>query len=146
MVTNGASSAVEDVSWTMANPGEDILLDRPYYRISLLDIGAHTGEGRHGCLGMVDSLGMDMVQVRRSLRELGRGGHEGSSADDVSSTVGKCYLGDDCRTDGVLQKHWIHLVSDEIYASSVWENQADELGRRPAEFESAWMEPSMRLV
>ena len=42
-ITNGVSSAIEHCAWTLANPGEGILLGRPYYRAFLPDIGMRTG-------------------------------------------------------------------------------------------------------
>jgi aspartate/methionine/tyrosine aminotransferase len=43
LVTNGVSSALEHCAWALANPGDGILLGRPYYRSFLADISLRTG-------------------------------------------------------------------------------------------------------
>jgi aspartate/methionine/tyrosine aminotransferase len=43
IITNGASSAIEHCAWALGDPGDGILLGRPYYRAFLPDIQMRFG-------------------------------------------------------------------------------------------------------
>ena len=43
VVTNGVTAALEHASWALANPGEGILLGRPYYRSFIPDLTQRPG-------------------------------------------------------------------------------------------------------
>src|SRR5690242_14962229 len=38
LVTNGVTSAIEHAAWAIANPGDGILVGRPYYRAFIMDM------------------------------------------------------------------------------------------------------------
>ncbi|KAK1231459.1 hypothetical protein PQX77_005439 [Marasmius sp. AFHP31] len=142
MVTNGVSSVVEHASWALANPGDGILLGRPYYRTFISDIGLRTGVNVVPVsFGATDPLGIDAIEKYEEA--LKKSEKEGVKIRALvlchpHNPLGRCYSRE--AIIGFMrfcQKHQIHLLSDEIYALSVWENKVDVLEKRPEGFESA---------
>jgi aspartate/methionine/tyrosine aminotransferase len=140
-VTNGVSSAIEHCAWTLANPGEGILLGRPYYRAFLPDIGMRTGvQVVPVPFGQVDPCHTDCVQKYEEA--LLRSNDLGVPVRALMlchphNPLGRCYPRD--TLIGLMklcQKYQIHLISDEIYALSTWENTVDGPAHRYAGFES----------
>jgi aspartate/methionine/tyrosine aminotransferase len=130
MVTNGVSVAIEHCAWGLANPGEGILLGRPYYRAFLPDISMRTGvKVVPVSFGDVDPCGIDSVAAyEAALLE--------SNAQGVKiralmlchphNPLGRCYSVETLTALLCLCcKYSIHLISDEIYALTVWENSID---------------------
>ncbi|KAK7181858.1 hypothetical protein DPSP01_002446 [Paraphaeosphaeria sporulosa] len=142
IITNGASSAIEHCAWALCNSGEGILLGRPYYRAFLPDIQTRFGvKVVPVAFGEVDPCGLDCVA--RYEEALLR-----SNADGVKvralllcnphNPLGRCYSKATIVQLMLLcQKYQMHLISDEIYALSVWENTVDKLEAPPTPFESA---------
>jgi aspartate/methionine/tyrosine aminotransferase len=142
LVTNGLSSAIEHSSWSLADAGEGILLGRPYYRAFLPDIGLRTGvKVVPVAFGTVDPCGLDCVQKYED--ELLRSNETGVKIKALMlchphNPLGRCYSRETLiALMKLCQKYRIHLVSDEIYALSVWENTVDEMSHPPAAFYSA---------
>ncbi|CDM31922.1 1-aminocyclopropane-1-carboxylate synthase [Penicillium roqueforti FM164] len=119
IATNGVSSAVEHVAWSFADPGEGILLGRPYYGMFIPDISLRSRSpvvpvsfGEH------DPLSIESVdKYEEALLEFHR-----------TTVLVKLMR--------LCQKYQIHFVSDEIYALSVFENTVDKYPP-PVKFESA---------
>lgn len=130
MITNGVSVAIEHCAWGLANPGEGILLGRPYYRAFLPDISMRTGvKVVPVSFGAVDPRGLDCVAAYEAALLESRA--EGVKIRALMlchphNPLGRCYS---VETLVALlcfcSKHSIHLISDEIYALSVWENMVD---------------------
>ncbi|CEL04954.1 Putative 1-aminocyclopropane-1-carboxylate synthase [Aspergillus calidoustus] len=137
LITNGCSSAIEHLSWTFVNPGEAILLGKPYYATFIADI----------CLrpeavvvpvemGAVDPLSPEAVDLydRAASQFEQRTGKRVRAVMlcNPHNPLGRCYPR--ATVDGLMrlcQARQMHLISDEIYALSVWENRVD----RDAPFE-----------
>jgi aspartate/methionine/tyrosine aminotransferase len=144
MVTNGVSSAIEHTAWALASPGEGILLGRPYYRAFLPDISSRTGAkvvpvSFEGC---DDPLGLGCVaKYEEALLASNASGVRVRALMlcHPHNPLGRCYSKETLL--GLMklcQKYAIHLVSDEIYALSVFKNTVDELdgSKEPVEFQS----------
>ncbi|CAI4214743.1 unnamed protein product [Parascedosporium putredinis] len=105
-VTNGCSSAIEHMSWAIANPGEGFLLGQPYYGTFKDDITLRTDAHLvpvpfHG----IDPLGREAVaKYEEALLK--------SQENGVIIDLMK-----------LCEKYGIHLISDEIYALSVWSDE-----------------------
>ncbi|KAF7591100.1 hypothetical protein BBP40_001999 [Aspergillus hancockii] len=141
-VTNGVSSAIEHLSWAFADPGDGILLGRPYYGTFIPDLSLRPGAtvvpvSFDGC----DPFSLDAVQKYEqallNFQEVSGRKVKALVLCHPHNPLGRCYprhvivkLMDLC------QKYQVHFISDEIYALSVWENTVDE-GPRPVGFESA---------
>lgn len=142
IVTNGVSSAVEHISWTFADPGEGILLGRPYYGTFIPDLTMRPGtEVVSVNFDEVDPLSIDAVaKYEKALLEFQeRTGKRvrGLMLCHPHNPLGRCYPHETIiELMKFCQKYHIHLISDEIYALSVWENTVDE-GPPPVTFESA---------
>jgi aspartate/methionine/tyrosine aminotransferase len=142
MVTNGVSSAIEHCSWALADAGEGILLGRPYYRAFLPDIRLRTGvKVVPVAFGDVDPCGIDCVQkYEDALLQSNEAGVKVKALMlcHPHNPLGRCYSQE--TIIGLMklcQKYRIHLVSDEIYALSVWANVIDDLSFPPTPFRSA---------
>ena len=142
MVTNGLSSAIEQSSWALADSGDGILLGRPYYRAFLPDIGLRTGvKVVPVAFGDVDPCGVDCV--RKYEEALMASNEAGVKVKALMlchphNPLGRCYSRETIvALMKLCQKHRIHLISDEIYALSVWENTVDDLSSPTTPFHSA---------
>ncbi|RJE18673.1 hypothetical protein PHISCL_08995 [Aspergillus sclerotialis] len=131
VMTNGCSSAVEQLSWAFTEPGEGILLGRPYYGTFITDISLRPGaEVVPVEFDGVDPLGAGAVaRYEKALVDF-----EANTGKRVRAVMlchphnplGRCY------PRSVLielmkfcQARQLHLISDEIYALSTWENKVD---------------------
>lgn len=131
LLTNGCSSAIEHASWALANPGEAFLLGQPYYGAFMPDISLRTGVGVVPVpFGDVDPMSVNAVEKYEAalLASEARGVKiAGIMLCNPHNPLGRCYSRDALlRLMELCEKHRIHLVSDEIYALSVWENTVDE--------------------
>lgn len=130
MVTNGVSVVIEHCAWGLANPGEGILLGRPYYRAFLPDISMRTGVNVVPLsFGKTDSCGIDCVAAYEEA--LLRSNAQGVPIRALMlchphNPLGRCYSRDTLiALLRLCSKYQIHLISDEIYALTVWENTID---------------------
>ncbi|KAF4974992.1 hypothetical protein FZEAL_8176 [Fusarium zealandicum] len=129
-MTNGCSAAIEHLSWAIANPGDAILLGQPYYGTFVPDLTCRFGAKLLPVpFHDVDPLGDDAVAKyeavivdaqAKGLRVAGL------VISHPHNPLGRCY------SRSVLiglmklcQKYQVHLISDEIYALSVWSNTID---------------------
>ncbi|KAL1954863.1 hypothetical protein VTO42DRAFT_505 [Malbranchea cinnamomea] len=142
LVTNGVSSAIEHVSWALADPGEGILLGRPFYGTFVPDISLRPGTvvvqvSFEDC----DPLSLEAVdKYERALLDF-----QQSTGKNIRGLVlchphnplGRCYPREVIvKLMQLCQKYRIHFISDEIYALSVWENTVYQ-NPPPVPFESA---------
>ncbi|KAJ5306265.1 hypothetical protein PENANT_c017G00668 [Penicillium antarcticum] len=140
--TNGLSSALEHVSWAFADPGEGILLGRPYYGMFIPDLSLRTGSVVVPVkFDDVDPLAIDAVgKYEEAILDFQRTGKRVKvlMLCHPHNPLGRCYPRD--VLVGLMQlcqRYQIHFVSDEIYALSTFENTVDN-GVPPAvPFESA---------
>lgn len=141
MVTNGVTTGIEHSAWALANPGEGILLGRPYYRGFLGDVEMRTFvKIVPVTFGNVDPIGPDCVTNYEEA--LLRSNEAGVKVRAImlchpNNPLGRCYSKETIiRLMKMCQMHQIHLISDEIYALSVWKNTVDQSRTPPAPFES----------
>lgn len=141
MITNGVSSAIEHTAWAIANPGEGILVGRPYYRAFTVDLGLRPGVKivsvpfdqidpcREGCVTKYEEALLASEREGVKIRAI--------LLCHPHNPLGRCYGKQ--TLEGLMtlcQKHGIHLISDEIYALSVWKNTIDEVDEEAAMFKS----------
>ncbi|KYK56070.1 aminotransferase [Drechmeria coniospora] len=127
---NGCTVAIENMAWALANPGEGILVGRPYYGAFPTDIGKRTGvKFVPVSFGDDDAMGMAAVQRYEDAICAARDGGGRIGAIMLAhphNPLGRCYPRDVLVAYMRLcEKHQVHLVSDEIYALSVFDNTID---------------------
>ncbi|CAG8001650.1 unnamed protein product [Penicillium nalgiovense] len=130
--TNGVSSAVEHVVWSFADPGEGILLGRPYYGMFIPDMSLRTGSSvvpvSFGELDPLSDEGVDKYE--EALLEFHRTTGKKVKALMLAhphNPLGRCYSREVLvKLMRLCQKYQVHFISDEIYALSVFENTVDE--------------------
>lgn len=129
-VTNGCSSGIEHLCWALGNPGDGFLLGQPHYGAFRPDV-----EYRTGCklvqvpFADVDPFGLNAVRkYEDALLDAQAKGTRiaGLILCHPHNPLGRCYprevIVDLMR---LCQKYDMHLIVDEIYALSVWENKID---------------------
>ncbi|OAP57155.1 hypothetical protein AYL99_07893 [Fonsecaea erecta] len=150
VVTNGVSHSIEHTSWAFCNPGDGFLLGRPYYRAFIPDIALRPGvEVLTVSFGSVDPMSVDAVGKYEDTILAAR--ERGIRAKALMlcsphNPLGRCYSREVLIAYMRLcQKYQIHLVSDEIYAFSTWENRHDS-SPAPVEFISVLSIPSEGII
>ncbi|KAH7073431.1 pyridoxal phosphate-dependent transferase [Paraphoma chrysanthemicola] len=141
MITNGVTSAVEHCAWNLADPGEGILLGRPYYRAFINAMQLRAGvQVVPVTFGGIDPCGLNCVEeYERALLESNSRGVRIRALllSHPHNPLGRFYTRQTIvRLMELCQKHSIHLIIDEIYALSTWENTADSSEVKPADFVS----------
>lgn len=130
ILMNGCTTAVEHAARAFTDPGEYLLLGRPYYTGFLDDVTLRTETKlAEVSFGDDDPLGEDCVaKYEQTLLEVQAAGGRvgGVILCHPHNPLGRCYphkaLVDMMK---FCQKYQIHLISDEIYALSVFENNVD---------------------
>ena len=132
LMTNGCSSAIEHLSWAFVNPGEGVLLGMPYYSTFIADISLRPEAVVIPVkMGNVDPLSIESVD----LYEKAAVEFEASTGRRVRAVIlcnphnplGRCYPRETIdKFMEFCQSKQMHLISDEIYALSVWENRVDK--------------------
>lgn len=139
-ITNGCSASIEHLAWALSNPGEGILLGRPYFRGFLSSMTLRTGVKvvpvSFDKIDPFTSEGVDCYEA--ALIQSQKAGVRISAIMlcNPHNPTGRCYsrealLG----LMSLCEKYQIHLISDELYALSVWKNDVDS-GPAPSPFES----------
>ncbi|KNG90681.1 aspartate aminotransferase [Aspergillus nomiae NRRL 13137] len=141
-ITNGVSSAIEHMSWAITEPGEGILLGRPYYGTFIPDISLRPGAtvipvSFDDC----DPFSLEAVQKYEqallSFQETTGRKVKGLALCHPHNPLGRCYPRHVLvKLMELCQKYQMHFISDEIYALSVWTNTVDE-SPKPVDFESS---------
>ncbi|KAH7159484.1 pyridoxal phosphate-dependent transferase [Dactylonectria estremocensis] len=138
-VTNGCSSAIEHLSWALANEGEAFLLGRPYYGTLDSDLTLRFGNKLvPASFHNVDPLSENAIDAyERALVDIQADGRKVSAiiVSHPHNPLGRCYprqvlIG----LMKLCEKYQLHFISDEIYALSVWENSIDHPA--PVRFDS----------
>jgi aspartate/methionine/tyrosine aminotransferase len=129
-VANGCSPAIEHLSWALANPGDGFLLGQPWYGSFIPDISLRPEvEVVPVPFRDADPLGVDAVKKYEDaiLKARSKGQRvAGLMLCHPHNPLGRCYprqvlIG----LMQLCQKYDVHLVSDEIYALSVFQNAVD---------------------
>lgn len=131
LVTNGCSSAIEHLSWSFLNPGDGILLSKPYYSTFIADITLRPETVVVPVeMGGVDALSPEAVekyeQAATEFEQRTGKRVRGVMLCNPHNPLGRCYPR--ATVDRLMrfcQSRRMHLISDEIYALSVWNNRVD---------------------
>ncbi|OJJ65762.1 hypothetical protein ASPBRDRAFT_201546 [Aspergillus brasiliensis CBS 101740] len=132
LMTNGCSSAIEQLSWTFLNPGEAVLLGKPYYSTFIPDISlrpeAIVVPVEFGDLDPLSPKVIDRYDRAAADFEARTGRRvRAVMLCNPHNPLGRCYPR--ATITGLMklcQRRQMHLISDEIYALSVWENRVDK--------------------
>jgi aspartate/methionine/tyrosine aminotransferase len=142
VVTNGVSPAIEHVSWAFTDPGEGILLGRPFYGTFVPDLSTRPGATVVPVnFDDVDPFSAEAVskyeEALLSFQESTGKKVKALMLCHPHNPLGRCYPREVIiQLMQLCQRYQIHLISDEIYALSVFENTVDEYPA-PVQFESA---------
>lgn len=142
LVSNGCTPAIENLAWAVADPGDGVLIGRPYYGAFPSDVGRRTGvELIPLAFGALDPMGLAAVDRYEAAILAAEGRGQRIAALILAhphNPLGRCYPRDVLVAYMRLcQRHQVHLISDEIYALSVFENRVDAgSGPAPVPFES----------
>ncbi|PTB66861.1 PLP-dependent transferase [Trichoderma citrinoviride] len=129
-VASGCTAAVEHLAWAFADPGDLILLGRPYYGAFPWDATLRTGARlAYVDFGEDDPLGDVCVQKYEDrILEAHSNGEKVTALllCHPHNPLGRCYprhvLVDLLK---LCDKYKLHLISDEIYALSIFDNTVD---------------------
>ena len=150
VVTNGVTSALEHLSWALADPGDGFLLGRPFYEALLRDFQFRPGaKVVQVAFGSSDPIGYDAIsKYEEAIFASAANGIKikGLILCNPHNPLGRCYSRE--TITGIMQlcqKHRVHLLSDEIYALSVWKNNEDS-SPPPTEFVSALSVESTGII
>ncbi|CZR48717.1 uncharacterized protein FPRO_03962 [Fusarium proliferatum ET1] len=127
IVTSGVGQAIELSGFALCDKGDGVLLSRPHYGNFPIDLGYRVEAKIVGVsFGDVDPFSIETVTYyKKALEEAEKQGIRVRVflLCNPHNPLGRCY------TLEVLeaymqfcQKHNLHLISDEVYALSVWKN------------------------
>lgn len=125
-ITNGVTTAIEHISTLIANPRDVFLLGQPYYGAFIDDIELRTDvEVFPVAFGDIDPLSLDAVSAYASaIKTCQAKGKRvaGLMLCNPHNPLGRCYPREFMiELMKLCNEHKIHLVSDEIYANSVFQ-------------------------
>ncbi|BCS27097.1 pyridoxal phosphate-dependent aminotransferase [Aspergillus puulaauensis] len=126
-ITSGASNALENCAWGLCDPGDYILVGRPYWTTFRTIFGNRAGVNMLDVsLQGLDPMGLEAVD--RFEAALNQAREEGKRISAIllcspNNPLGRCYPEDVLKAYMKLcQKLDLHLLSDELYGISVWDN------------------------
>ncbi|KAM0272615.1 hypothetical protein ACHAQH_008606 [Verticillium albo-atrum] len=126
-ITSGVGPALELSSFSLCDPGDGVLLGRPYYGTFPSDMGARAGaQIVPVSFGGIDPFGEEAIaSYEQALLDAKEKGINTKALIlcNPHNPLGRCYSRS--VVEGYMrfcQKYSLHLLSDEIYALSVWDN------------------------
>ncbi|KAF5599020.1 1-aminocyclopropane-1-carboxylate synthase [Fusarium pseudoanthophilum] len=127
IVTSGVGQAIELSGFALCEKGDGVLLARPHYGNFPIDLGYRVEAKIIGVsFGDVDPFSIETVtHYEKALEEAERQGIRVRVflLCNPHNPLGRCYTPDVLKAYMQLcQKHNLHLISDEVYALSVWKN------------------------
>jgi len=123
VVTNGVSSALEHVAWALADAGDVFLLGRPYYGEATLGLrpGVRTVAVTFGATDPFSRTAVGCYEEALVRAQASGLVVRGLLLCSPHNPLGRCYSREVlCALAALCAKHGLHLVSDEVYALSVW--------------------------
>ncbi|RFN50455.1 hypothetical protein FIE12Z_5319 [Fusarium flagelliforme] len=126
-ITNGCSAAIEHIAWAVGDQGDGFLITRPFFRAFIPTFGLRvdTEVIQVPCNG-IDPFCVDIVEKYEArLQEVKASGKNvaGILLCNPHNPLGRCYSKDALvELMRFCQRHQLHLISDEVYALSVWKN------------------------
>jgi aspartate/methionine/tyrosine aminotransferase len=126
-ISNGVTTSIESCAFALGNRGDGILLGQPHYGSFPYDLGDRAGVEVVGVkFGNVDPFSLEaVVRYEDALLQSEKSGTKVKALILCSphNPLGRCYPRETLVAFMRLcQKHRIHLISDEIYALSIWHN------------------------
>ncbi|KAK5084216.1 hypothetical protein LTR05_005292 [Lithohypha guttulata] len=124
-ITNGVTSAIEHLSNVLANPGDAILLGQPHYVAFIDDMQLRPGtEVVRISFHDVDPLSLGAIAAYEAAIKSCQANNQRVAAImlcNPHNPLGRCYPRDFIiELMKLCQKYEVHLISDEIYAMSVF--------------------------
>ncbi|OJJ57415.1 hypothetical protein ASPSYDRAFT_58955 [Aspergillus sydowii CBS 593.65] len=126
-ITSGASNALENCGWGLCDPGDYILVGRPYWTTFRTIFGNRAGVNIHDVsLQGIDPMGLEAVD--RFEAAFIQVKNEGKRIKAIllcspNNPLGRCYSEDVLKAYmNLCQKLDLHLISDELYGISIWDN------------------------
>jgi aspartate/methionine/tyrosine aminotransferase len=126
-ISNGVTASIEGCAFALGNHGDGFLLGQPYYGSFPHDLGDRAGIKVISVkFGDVDPFGVEAVPKYEDA--LLRSEKSGTKVKALilcnpHNPLGRCYSREALISlMHLCQKHGIHLISDEIYALSIWHN------------------------
>ncbi|KAE8419296.1 ACC synthase [Aspergillus pseudocaelatus] len=138
ILTNGVSTALEQLAWGLLDPGDGILLAQPYYGNLIAHVSLRVGATvvPVSFEPSIDPFSLSAVSAYR----LALTTWEQTTGKRVRAILlchphnplGRCYAPNMIKALMQLcQEHQMHLISDEIYSLSEWENPIDNVPPNP---------------
>src|SRR5947209_11602562 len=126
-VSNGVTASIEGCAFALGDHGDGFLLGQPYYGSFLRDLGDRAGIKVISVkFGDVDPFSVEAVlKYEDALLWSEKAGTKVKALilSNPHNPLGRCYSRETLIAFMRLcQKHRIHLISDEIYALSIWHN------------------------
>ncbi|KAJ5592291.1 Pyridoxal phosphate-dependent transferase major region subdomain 2 [Penicillium hordei] len=117
VVTSGVSNALECCAWALADPGDFFMVGRPYFNAFRTTFGSRPGvQLLEVEFGEIDPFSMAAIQqYERAFTEVKNRGLRIKALVLCSPHNPLEYL-------KLCSRNGLHLISDEIYALSVWDN------------------------
>lgn len=139
-ITNGVTTTLDHFAFILADPGEGFLLGQPHYGAFSHDLSFRSGTFvKTVAFGDVDPFSLDAVRFYEdALIASNKEGKKiaGLVLCNPHNPLGRCYPQETITEFMHLcEKHRIHLISDEIYALTIWKNTIDEKPK-PVDFTS----------
>ena len=129
-VTNGCSAALEHLAWAFGDAGDCFLVGRPFFRafVPNTELRVDSKLIPVPCYG-ADPFGLAMIdQYEKTLLEARKTGQrvKGVILCTPHNPMGRCYSKEVIiELMKLCAKYNLHLISDEVYALSTWENDID---------------------
>lgn len=140
-VTNGCTTAIQNLSWALANSGDIILIGRPYYGGMPTDVSRRTGtqlvpvsfgDVEPTSIGAVQKYEEAILAARERQQRVA-----GIILVNPHNPLGQCYSRNAVEAMMKLcQRHQIHLISNEIYGLSTYKSAANADNSNLHAFES----------
>lgn len=149
-ITNGVTSSIDHMSSIIADPGDTFLLGQPHYGAFIPDIELRPGtKVAQVAFGDVDPLSLEAVSAYERTIESCKARKQkvaGLMLCNPHNPLGRCYPREYIiELMKVCQKHQVHLISDEIYALSVF-RQSDPTDESVIPFTSLASIPTDGLI
>ncbi|KAH6963326.1 pyridoxal phosphate-dependent transferase [Fusarium avenaceum] len=127
IVTSGAGQAIELIGFSLCDPGDGVLLARPHYGNFPIDLGFRAqAKVVRVSFGDVDPLSLETVDIyEKALMDAQSQGIRVRAflLCNPHNPLGRCYTREVLKAYmRFCEKHGLHLISDEVYALSVWKN------------------------
>ncbi|MCJ1314174.1 hypothetical protein MMC25_007854 [Agyrium rufum] len=129
IITAGVTAAIERCAWALMDPGDAVLIGRPYYagfsvgfaaRVDLQVIPVSFGKINPVSLEAVHQYEAQLVQAKQSGVRV-----RCILICSPHKFLGECYPSESLiAIIQLCQKHDLHLISDEIYALSIWKKNS----------------------